>query len=122
MSPTLLIVTHLAAALAAVALGVLMLLMRKGTRAHRWMGRGWVALMAFVAIGSFWIRHTGGLSWIHGLSAMTLVFLVLAIWAIRTGRPRMHRHLMTGTFAGLVIAGLFALSPGRLLGNVVFGG
>jgi uncharacterized membrane protein len=115
------IVTHLFAAVTAVGLGVLVLAVRKGTPLHRWLGRTWVATMAFVAIGSFWIQHNGSLSWIHGLSAFTLVSLAYAVWSIRRGRVRAHRQAMFGTFAGLTIAGLFALSPGRLLGAWVFG-
>ena len=122
MSPTPVVVFHLAAAIAAVVLGALLIVGRKGTRTHRWIGRSWVAVMALVSIGSFWIQHAGGLSWIHGLSVMTLVLLGLAVWAIRTGRVDLHRRLMTGTLVGLVIAGAFAFSPGRLLGNLVFGG
>ena len=112
---------HLLAAMLAVGLGLLVLVLRKGTSLHRWMGRSWAAVMAVVAVGSFWIRHDGTLSWIHGLSAFTLFSLALAVWAIRSGRVRIHRHAMVGTFAGLAIAGAFALSPGRLLGSLVIG-
>jgi uncharacterized membrane protein len=123
MSPhlTLAIVIHLTAALFAVGLGTVVLILRKGTRTRRWLGRTWAGTMLVVAIGSFWLRHTGGLSWIHGLSAFTLCSLTLAVWAIRRGRVRLHRRAMLGTFAGLAIAGVFAFSPGRLLGQWVIG-
>ena len=111
------VLLHLAAAVAALAVGVLVLALRKGTPLHRRLGRIWVVVMAVVAIGSFWVRHTGHLSWIHGLSVYTLAWLAIAVWAIRTGRVKLHRYAMVGTFAGLVIAGLFALSPSRMLGG-----
>ena len=120
-TPGLAILIHLAAATLAVALGVLVLTLRKGTRMHRWMGRSWVTVMALVAIGSFWVRHNGQLSWIHGLSVFTLVSLGFAVWAIRRGHVKLHRGAMSGTFAGLAIAGVFALSPGRLLGQWLIG-
>jgi uncharacterized membrane protein len=112
---------HLTAALLALTLGLLVIVLPKGTREHRRAGRTWVTIMTVVAIGSFWIRRGGSLSWIHGLSAWTLFSLALGVWAIRNGRVRLHRHAMLGTFAGLTIAGLFALSPGRLLGQLVIG-
>jgi uncharacterized membrane protein len=113
---------HLVAALLALGLGAVVAVMRKGTPLHRTLGRVWVAVMVVVAVGSFWLRHGDGhLSWIHGLSAYTLFSLALAVWAIRRGKVRLHRHAMLGTFAGLSIAALFALSPGRLLGSILFG-
>ena len=45
---------HLTAALCALGLGAGVALMRKGTARHRLLGRIWVAVMAVVAVGSFW--------------------------------------------------------------------
>jgi uncharacterized membrane protein len=115
------VLVHLIAATSAVGIGAGVLAMRKGTRVHRWAGRAWVGVMIVVAVGSFWLRHDGTLSWIHGLSAFTLASLTVAVWAIRKGKVRTHRAAMIGTFSGLVIAGLFALSPGRLLGSLLIG-
>jgi uncharacterized membrane protein len=114
---------HLAAALAALGLGAAVLAGRKGTSLHKALGRGWVALMAAVALSSFWIfelRRGAGPSWIHLLSAWTLISLACAVYFIRRGNVRAHRNFMIGTFAGLVGAGLFALAPGRTLYRLFF--
>jgi len=113
-----LIITHAALAGAAVLLGAVMLARRKGTVSHKWLGRAWVALMAVVALSSFWIfeiRRGAGPSLIHLLSAWTLVSLALAVYFIRRGNVRAHRGFMIGTLVGLVVAGAFALAPGRAL-------
>jgi uncharacterized membrane protein len=113
---------HLVLALLAVALGTYMLVARKGTPAHRWTGRAWVATMLVVAVGSFWITGNGGTagySWIHGLSAIVIAFLGVALWAIRTGRVRTHRGFMIGLYFGLIGAGAGALLPGRLISRIL---
>jgi uncharacterized membrane protein len=120
-----LIMTHAAAALAALALGALQFLLPKGTRAHWALGRVWVALMAFIALGSFGIhtlRQFGPFSWIHGLSVFTLLMLTSAVLHARAGRIAAHRWTMVGLYVGaLLIAGLFTLMPGRIMNHVVFG-
>ena len=40
-------------ALAALGLGIIQMIRPKGTVLHRWLGRIWVAMMAFVALSSF---------------------------------------------------------------------
>ena len=100
-----------------------MLLRRKGTASHKLLGRMWVALMAAVALSSFWIfeiRRGAGPSFIHLLSIWTLVSLALAIHHIRRGNVRSHRNFMIGTFVGLALAGAFAMAPGRALYRLFF--
>jgi uncharacterized membrane protein len=117
------IAIHLTFVLPAIALGVWILARKKGSATHKRLGRVWVALMTGVALSSFWImeiRHGAGLSWIHALSAWTLISLALAVWFIRRGNVRAHQGLMIGTFLGLVGAGIGALAPGRLLYGFFF--
>lgn len=112
------IVLHLTAALAGLVIGSLVLARRKGTLSHKALGRAWVALMAVVALSSFWIfqiRNGAGPSFIHLLSAWTLISLACAIYFIRRGNVRAHKGFMIGTFLGLAGAGLGALAPGRAL-------
>ena len=109
------IALHLAAALSALMLGTAILGLRKGTRYHRALGRLWVALMLATAFSSFAITRDGTLSWIHLLSAWTLVSLACAVYFVRRGHVRAHRGFMVGTYLGLLGAGLGALAPGRLL-------
>lgn len=120
MSFTPVILIHLATALAAVIVGAAMFLFRKGTPLHRISGRVWLLLMAVTALASFGIRHNGHFSWIHLLSLMTLYSLFQAVRSIRGRDVARHRRFVTGVYASLVIAGLFALLPGRSLGDLVW--
>jgi uncharacterized membrane protein len=111
-------ILHLALALAALALGSVVLARRKGTPSHKMLGRIWASLMAAVALSSFWIfeiRHGVGPSFVHLLSVWTLISLACAIYFIRRGNVRAHRGFMIGTFLGLAGAGAGALAPGRAL-------
>jgi uncharacterized membrane protein len=117
---------HLAAALAAVALGAAVLFRRKGTRSHKLAGRTWVVLMAATALSSFALAgpalpHWHGLGPIHALSAFTLLSLAMAVRAVRRGDVRAHRRWIVGPYVGLVVAGLAALAPGRFLSGALFG-
>jgi len=118
-----LIVLHIAFALAALALGSVVLVRRKGTASHKMLGRVWASLMAAVALSSFWIfeiRQGGGPSIIHLLSVWTLISLACAIYFVRRGNVRAHRGFMIGTFLGLAGAGAGALAPGRALYRLFF--
>jgi uncharacterized membrane protein len=116
---------HAFAAMAAFALGLVQFALPKGTVPHRTFGWIWVALMAAVAVSSFWIhqiRLVGPFSPIHLLSILTLVMLPLAVWRAHTHKVAAHRRAMIALFAGaLLIAGLFTLLPGRIMHAVLFG-
>ena len=122
---TLMIALHIVAAVSSLILGIVVLSMPKGTPLHKLLGRIWVTIMAFVAAGSFSIRglgEDGGLSWIHLLSAITLVSLVYAVIMIRRGNRRAHFSAMIGSFIGVQVAGIFTLAPDRIIGSFLFGG
>lgn len=115
------IIMHASAATAALGLGALILGRRKGTRSHRILGWIWAGLMALVAISSFWI-YQNEWSWIHGLSIGTLVGLITGIQHARARRVTAHRRAMVLLFVcALVVAGLFTLLPGRLIGRALWG-
>ena len=122
-SPT--IQAHAAAAIAALVLGTLQFGLKRGGACHRWMGRAWVGLMAVVALSSFGLsglRQVGPFSWIHLLSVFTLTALVRGVLHARRGEIAAHRWTMIALYLGaLMITGLFTLSPGRIMGRVVFG-
>jgi uncharacterized membrane protein len=115
---------HAFAAMAAFGLGVIQLVAPKGTLPHRTVGWIWVALMAVVAISSFWIhqiRLVGPWSPIHLLSIFTLAVLPLGVWRAHRHDVGGHRRVMILIFTGaLVIAGLFTLLPGRIMHAVAF--
>ena len=69
---------HAFAAMAAFVLGIVQFAAPKGTLPHRTLGWIWVALMAVVAVSSFWIheiRLFGPWSPIHLLSIFTPIML-----------------------------------------------
>ena len=116
---------HAFAAMAAFVLGLIQFAAPKGTLPHRTIGWIWVALMAAVAVSSFWIhqiRLLGPFSPIHLLSIFTLAMLPFGVWFAHRHRVADHRRVMVLMFSGaLVIAGLFTLLPGRIMHAVVFG-
>src|SRR5881227_2744367 len=114
---------HAAGATVALMLGGYVVLRRKkGDPTHRRLGRIWVVTMYGVAFSSFGIQRLtpGHFSWIHGLSAWTIVSLTVAIWAARNGRIRLHRRFVVGSYFGLVGAGLAATAfPVRLVAQTI---
>ena len=113
---------HLATVIPAVPLGAWVLWRRKGTPAHKAAGRVWALLMIISAIDSFWIRSlTGGIGPIHIFSVITLWSIPQGIWLARKGDIDGHLACMRGVYIGLVIAGVFAMMPGRFLFTTGFG-
>jgi uncharacterized membrane protein len=115
------VLIHLGAAISALLLGIVMLVRRKGTLSHKFWGRIWAGLMLTVAISSLWIPSFLHFTWIHLFTVLTLVSLPLGIYRIRRGNVKAHAAAMKGLFiGGLVIAGIFTLIPGRILGNLLW--
>lgn len=115
---------HVMAALAAAALGAVIMFSRKGAGFHRRAGWVWVGLVAAVAISSLFIVGINGDYWsfIHILTALTLFSLPAAVVAARRHDVKKHRREMMGLFyGGFVIAGAFTFIPGRLMWRMVFG-
>lgn len=116
---------HALAAFAALFLGAAQLLGKKGTPTHRALGYVWVALMAVVALSSFFIHQikmVGLFSPIHLLSIFTLFSLSWAVYEARRGEIARHRLIMISLFfLALVLTGGFTLLPGRIMHSVFFG-
>ena len=123
---TLPLIIHIATVIPAVPLGGYVLLRKKGDKMHKLLGKIWAMLMMVTAISSFGLGSLGtglfglGLSFIHIFSVVTLISIPMAIWRIRVGDVRGHFHAMQGPYIGLIIAGLFAFMPGRLMGSLIF--
>jgi uncharacterized membrane protein len=121
-----LIFFHLVTAFAALLLGSVILLRRKGTGSHRVLGWSWVALMGSTALASAFIRDYGmpnlaGFTPIHAFTVLVLVGLPRGIGYIRRGNVAAHRQQMKSMFiGGCVLAGVFTLLPGRFLGNLLW--
>lgn len=122
-----LVFVHLVSALAALLIGALVMLRRKGTAAHRWLGWSWVVLMAVTTVSSAFILDHGmpnlaGFTPIHAFTVVVAVGLPQGIRKIRRGDVQGHRAHMRGLFFGAcVVAGLFTLLPGRFLGRLLWG-
>jgi uncharacterized membrane protein len=119
---------HLLSSLAALLIGAVLMIGRKGHLPHRVLGWVWVGVMSLAALSSIGlggqgsIPHIAGFSPIHGLTLAVLVFLPTAIVFVRRGNVRGHALTMRWLFySGCVVAGAFTLLPGRLLGGLVWG-
>ena len=114
---------HIVSALTAFFVGLWLLAGPKGRGMHKTLGWTWVTSMAVTAISSFFITGLNGnfFSWIHGLSAWTLIGLPAGIHAIRNKNVKKHAKNMTGMFLGaMIIAGLFTFLPGRFMWSLFF--
>jgi uncharacterized membrane protein len=111
-----LLASHVIAALFVLAIGPVQILRRRRDRIHRTMGHLWVAAMYYVCFSSFWIVSDGHFSWLHGLSAFTIVTVTLGlVSAVRRNIPA-HRGNMIGSYIGIAVAFGFAVSaPGRAI-------
>jgi uncharacterized membrane protein len=119
---------HAATVVPAFLLGTWQIfLSRKGAPAHRAIGFVYLALMTITAIAALFVHQVNpdgpfGLSWIHIFVPLTLSGVAGALYGARIRNIAMHRNSMIGTYAGgLIIAGGFALAPGRIMNSVLFG-
>lgn len=114
---------HVLGAVVAFVTGIILLRGVKGSGLHRKLGYTWVAAMALAAISSFFITGLNGshFSWIHGISAWTVIALPMAVAAARRRNITKHARGMTSAFVGgLLVAGLFTFLPGRMLWSIFF--
>lgn len=110
-----LLASHVIAALFVLAIGPLQILRRRRDRIHRSMGYVWVAAMYYVCVSSFWIVTEGHFTWLHGLSAFTLV-TVTSDWSAPSAAISGHLANMVGSYAGIAVAFVFAVAvPGRAI-------
>jgi uncharacterized membrane protein len=109
-----LIATHAIAAGYVLALGPVNIFRRRRDRAHKIIGYTWAGAMYYLCITSFWIRGSGGFTWLHGLSAFTLLTVTLGLASALRGNIKAHRGNMIGSYLGTAVAFVFAiLAPGR---------
>ncbi len=119
---------HLATVLPAFLIGSFMLLRRKGTPAHKMLGRIYLVLMITTAtialfmparVGPTILGHFG---LIHLLCVLAIYAVPQAYLAVRRGDIKTHRIAMIKLYVGaILIAGAIALAPGRLLNGWLFG-
>ncbi|MGD9906604.1 MAG: DUF2306 domain-containing protein [Vicinamibacterales bacterium] len=123
---------HVVTVVPAFALGTWLLFASpKGSRWHRSAGRLYLTLMGLTAIAALGIRSFMDasvalgplrLGWIHLFVPLTAHGIYGAFATIRVGDVRGHRNAMRGLyFGGIVVAGLLAFMPGRVMYRMFFG-
>jgi uncharacterized membrane protein len=128
----LLVQIHLASMIIIMAATVPMLLGPKGTTRHRLLGRIWAVLMWGNAILTLFFNvgrghpsggvFVGDVSPIHALSLFVAVMVPVAVRRARRHDRAGHEAAIRGLVIGsLLIAGLFTLPFGRLLGEWLMG-
>ena len=111
-----LIAAHVVAALYVLVLGPLNIFRRRRDRTHRIIGYTWVSAMYFVCVSSFGIVTDGHFSWLHGLSAFTIITVTLGLVSAIRRNIVAHRANMIGSYIGIAIAFVFAATaPGRAI-------
>lgn len=122
MTYTQLAYLHLATVLPAFVIGGFQFRSRKGTPYHKLLGRvymllmlatGLITLVMPAQVGPRVLNHFG---FIHIFSILALLNVPLAYIAARRGYIKAHRMAMISLYVGgVLIAGAFAFSPGRML-------
>ncbi len=100
--------THLITALLAILIGTLVVLSRKGTRKHKWLGRTYVGMMAAVNVSAFLIYELfGGFGLFHWMALFSLLSVLAGYIPVRLRKPGwkvQHAYFMSGSYVGRVAA------------------
>lgn len=123
---------HVVTVVPAFLLGTwLLFLSRQGTPRHRLIGKIYLGLMAVTALAALFIRSFSDASVAAGPFRLGLIHLFVpltvhgiygAFATIRAGDVRGHKAAMRGLyFGGLIVAGLLAFAPGRIMHRMFFG-
>ncbi len=114
---------HIATICIALILTPIMMLRQRGDKGHRQLGWIWVSALALTALLTFNIRYLnhGQFSFIHLLSAWTLVQVVVIVRSAKAHNVARHRRAVRGMVIGaLLIAGFFTFPFNRLMGQWLF--
>lgn len=100
--------THLLLAVLAIVAGTLVVLAKKGTRRHRWLGRIYVGMMIAVNVTAFLIYELfGGFGLFHWMALFSLLTLLIGYVSVRSrsgGWKVRHAYFMSGSYVGLIAA------------------
>jgi len=114
--------------LCALMMGMLVVLMRKGTRYHRTIGHMYFASMLGLNVTGLLIyRLTGKFNFFHASALFSLAFLLIGLVSVVLLQPRKawlerHAYFMSGSYVGLIAAAaseVAARVPGWPLGAAV---
>ncbi len=130
MQLTPVIAIHMSAAIAALAIGPVVLWARLGKHIrpclHRALGYAWTTLMLVAAISAIFIRdfnlpNIAGYTPIHVLIPVTLMSLFFAFRALARREFVAHRQTMQYLYiSACLVAGAFTLLPSRYLGQLIW--
>ena len=119
---------HLGTVFPAFLIGTFLLLNRKGTPAHKVLGKIYMSLMLVTALVTLFMSAgvgptlLGHFGFIHLFSFLVFYFVPTAYLALRGGNIKKHRDSMIGLYVGgILIAGGFTFVPGRLLHSWLIG-
>lgn len=115
---------HLLTALAALALGAVLMTVRKDRTFHRVAGWVWVCLVSVTAGATLFITslNHGAWSLLHLFTGWVLLALPVAVIAAKRHQIQRHRKTMMGLFyGGFAINLLVAMMPGRTLWMMFLG-
>ena len=119
---------HLGTVFPAFLIGTFLLLNRKGTPAHKVLGKIYMSLMLVTAIVTLFMSAgvgptlLGHFGFIHLFSFLVFYLVPTAYLALRGGNIKKHRDSMIGLYVGgILIAGGFTFVPGRLLHSWLIG-
>lgn len=115
---------HILGAVGALALGWVLMAVRKGRTFHRVAGWVWVGLAAVVVGSSIFITdlNNGRFSVLHIFTAVSLISLPVGVAFARRHQVKGHRSTMMGLFFGGFAVNVFiAFIPGRTMWNMFFG-
>ena len=116
------IAIHIVTVLPCVPLGAYLLLSTKGTKLHKALGKIWITLMVVTAIAITFVRGGTDFSWIHIFVPITLLGAWQVVRTAQKGDLANHRRNITRMYLGaLMIPGIFAFLPSRLMGMWLFG-
>lgn len=110
---------HVVVAVLGFGVGTFIMIARRGTILHRWLGRGFAVAALLTALTSLFIHEInqwGQWSWIHLISIYVIFSTVTGVLAIRRGNVKLHMQTMIPTYlGGFVVAGAFTFLPGRMM-------
>lgn len=119
---------HVATVVPAFVLGTWQIFFStKGAPLHRAVGYFYLTLMSATSVAAIFIHEINpagpfGFSLVHLFVPLTLFGVFGALRGAWTHNVMLHRNAVVGTYiGGILIAGAFAFSPGRIMYEVVFG-
>ncbi|WP_166424165.1 DUF2306 domain-containing protein [Paraglaciecola sp. 20A4] len=119
---------HLATVLPAFLIGTYLLANRKGTPAHRLLGKVYMTLMLITALATLFMAAEvgpiiiGHFGYVHLFSLLVLYAVPSAYIAVRKGNIAKHKRSMVLLYIGaILLAGVFTFMPGRMMHTWFFG-